>query len=294
MTKIRHIFPIFFGMMCITACQQGQQDVLFVCQEYADSALLVPTAPAESPVCKSSIRLFLLQAKEESGLTPSIERINRYIIDEMLPDCRDIPEEKASETFVKAQIKEFAGHVRSLYYEQLEAYDEMEEMVGMDETSEWEEYDEELLKDSFTERYSYEYNITTEAHIGYADSIVCYTMKSYIYTGGAHPTTISRICSFSLTNGQVVRPSDIFRDGTHDELVDRLTKRLMEMNDAHSLDELQDMGYLDIADMFITNNMLLERNHIVFHYDTYELAPYAFGEIDISFTYAELEDLMNL
>jgi hypothetical protein len=53
------------------------------------------------------------------------------------------------------------------------------------------------------------------------------------------------------------------------------------------------MGFLTIADMFVSTDMLLESRKIVFHYDPYELAPYVFGDIDIEFSYDELSDLMN-
>ena len=68
---------------------------------------------------------------------------------------------------------------------------------------------------------------------------------------------------------------------------------LMEMQNAESIEELQEMGFLTIADMFVSTDMLLESRKIVFHYDPYELAPYVFGDIDIEFSYDELSDLMN-
>ena len=280
----KHYILIIITLLLLASCQGNNNLVEFYETEYTDSVLLAPNNPEESPVCSSSIKLTLLQASEQSQLADNVEKINRYIIDELLPNTDGAKKEEAAKLFVKEQMREFANSVKNLYYEDLEYFYENNDQAD-------EEYEEN--KKYLIERYCYESNISTEAHIGYADSVVCYKMMAYIYSGGAHPITITTNTSFSLKNGQPIRPIDIFRAGTNSALMDRLTKKLMEMQNAHSLSELQEMGFLTIADMFVSTDMLLEPNKIVFHYDPYELAPYVYGDIDIEFSYDELSDLMN-
>ena len=45
--------------------------------------------------------------------------------------------------------------------------------------------------------------------------------------------------------------------------------------------------------MFISNNFILDNENIVFIYNKYEIAPYAFGDIMITVTYDELKDLLK-
>lgn len=280
----KHYILYFFTALLFMSCQGNNKVVEFSETEYTDSVLLAPNNPKESPVCQSSIKLILLQAVEGSQLTENVEKINRYIIDEMLPNTRGAKVEDAAKIFVKEQIKEFANSVKNLYYEDLDYFYENNSQSD-------EEFEEN--KRFLIDQYCYESKINTEAHIGYADSVVCYKMVAYIYSGGAHPITVTTATSFSLKNGQPIRPVDLFRPETTSALIDRLTQRLMEMQNAESIEELQEMGFLTIADMFVSTDMLLESRKIVFHYDPYELAPYVFGDIDIEFSYDELFDLMN-
>ena len=268
----KHYILYFFTALLFMSCQGNNKVVEFSETEYTDSVLLAPNNPKESPVCQSSIKLILLQAVEGSQLTENVEKINRYIIDEMLPNTRGAKAEDAAKIFVKEQIKEFANSVKNLYYEDLDYFYENNSQSD-------EEFEEN--KRFLIDQYCYESKINTEAHIGYADSVVCYKMVAYIYSGGAHPITVTTATSFSLKNGQPIRPVDLFRPET------------MEMQNAESIEELQEMGFLTIADMFVSTDMLLESRKIVFHYDPYELAPYVFGDIDIEFSYDELSDLMN-
>ena len=280
----KHYILLISLFLLLASCQGNSHRVGFVEMEYTDSVLLAPNNPTESPVCSSSIKLTLLQAPEGSQAAENVEKINRYIIDELLPNTRGAQKEAAAKMFVEEQMREVANSVKNLYYEDLEFFYENNDLAD-------EEYEEN--KRCLIERYSYESNISTEAHLGYADSVVCYKMVAYIYSGGAHPITVTTTTSFSLKNGQPIRPVDIFRAGTNAALTDRLTRKLMEMQKAKSLEELQEMGFLTIADMFISSDILLESKKIVFHYDPYELAPYVYGDIDIEFSYDELSDLVN-
>lgn len=286
MTKrLRFILQIsiLLSVVLLTACESEKIDITFASEECRDSVLMIPSNPKESPVCTASIQLTYLEAEPGSKHLNAVEKINRYIIDQLLPFSEGADVKSAPRAYVDAMLKDFTTNVKSTYYEDLDFFEE--------NNSESDE-DFELMKETFIAAHSYEYEITSEAHMGFADSLVCYTLMTYTYLGGAHPMTTARTVTFSLTTGQAVKPSDIFLPGTEDVLIDRLTKRLMEMANVKTIEELHEVGFLDLADMFVSENMLLEKDRISFHYDPYDIAPYALGAIDIDFTYKELEDLM--
>ena len=57
---------------------------------------------------------------------------------------------------------------------------------------------------------------------------------------------------------------------------------------------MKEKGYLyPNADMYISNNYILEKEQIVFIYNKYDIAPYAVGDITISISYDNIKDLLK-
>ncbi|MCR4613154.1 MAG: RsiV family protein [Bacteroidaceae bacterium] len=252
--------------LLLSACSKGVFDVQLKTYEATDtvSPVLKNDGSQGAMQCIADVRLILLSADTLSEHYAGASRINRYIIDELLDGCRNASETEAAQQFVRISSKLLADDMQTMYGKRDEDFDAV-----------------------FTRR------VTTEAHWGFGDNVLCYTLTNDLYEGGAHPVTQTRTLSFSIENGCVIRPSDVFREGTEDMLIERLTNSLMEQYDVESVDELHEMGILDLSDMYISDDMLLESDGIVFHYDPYELAPYALGSIEIRLSYTEVEDLLR-
>ena len=108
----KHYILLITTLLLLASCQGNNNLVDFCEMEYSDSVFLAPNNPAESPVCSSSIKLILLQASEQSQLTENVEKINRYIIDELLPNTDGAKIEEAAKLFVIEQMREFANSVK--------------------------------------------------------------------------------------------------------------------------------------------------------------------------------------
>lgn len=258
--KILRYTYILYILAMMTACSRGVEGVTWTTETLCDTLL---TDKDKSMMCWTSASLTLLTADTLSPYYAHAERINRFIIDELMDGCQGAASTKAAQQFVAESNRSMAEEMLTLYGAN-----------GGD------------LAPVFSNR------LTTEAHWGYDDEVVCYTMDIDSYTGGAHPVALRHTRCFSLRSGEVVKPEDVFRWEMEDSLVCRLTRRLMEMTGLNSMEELRESGYLDVSDMFVTSNMLLEQDAIVFHYNPYELAPYALGDIDIRLTYDEVKDLL--
>lgn len=136
------------------------------------------------------------------------------------------------------------------------------------------------------------YHVESEVLEGKKNT-VCYKSTCDIFSGGAHPYCHTNISNFDQRTGEEITLDDLFTENYENELTSMLVRRLMEINGATSIEELQEMGYLSIADMFITNNFYLKQDSIVFLYNQYEIAPYALGQSLIGFSYKELKDLLK-
>ena len=282
MKTLQAFLLVAMGIL-LFSCQEDTKKIRFITSTACDSVLLVKGCKAQSPMCKASISLVLLDVDSTNKYIQQVRNINRYIIDKMLVTCEGASPQNASKEYVTKQMKEFTSSVKNLYYEDLEMLNKSTQQAT----------NQHATITSLVANYNYEFNVKSEAYLGHADSVVCYRMSNYEFTGGDHGMTIETDVTFSLSTGRPILPEQIFKPGSKDLLIKRLTTKLMEKKHVKTQEQLREIGYLDISDMFISPNMLLEQDSIKFHYDPYDIAPYVFGDITISLSYHEIKDLMN-
>ena len=130
--------------------------------------------------------------------------------------------------------------------------------------------------------------IYADCHFGLGDTIMCLRLSSSVYTGGAHPAKTTNCYSFSLNDGRMIRSQKIVSRDNTTVLLDRIKNRLMEMKHFKSEEELESSGFREIT---VTDNILLDEDSITFFYESYSIAPFCEGDIEIKFSYEELEDI---
>lgn len=143
-----------------------------------------------------------------------------------------------------------------------------------------------------------EYLVTCYDHItGIAsygrEGIINYTFKEDYYGGGAHPTQIVTIKRFNALSGTPIELWDVFADSCSNSLKSLLTDKLMELKGAGSMDDLREIGYLDMVDMFIPTNFWMDKDSLSFFFNQYDIAPYALGQTSLTFSYEELKRYMR-
>ena len=154
------------------------------------------------------------------------------------------------------------------------------------------EYYNEKAMNSGAEWFNYNYTIKSSVTRGYKD-IINYSITTDTYTGGAHGSFTTTLLNFDPATGKEIKLNDFFKDNFEEVLIDRLTRALVKRVGAQSFEELQEMGYLVFNDMFVTDNFELGKDSVRFHYNQYDIAPYALGSSDLTFTYEELKDLIK-
>jgi hypothetical protein len=135
--------------------------------------------------------------------------------------------------------------------------------------------------------------IGATAQVGYKECIT-YIAVHEEYNGGAHPNTFISITNFDPNSGNEITLNDIFKEGYEEQLIAILTEQLMKENNAATIEELRDQGFLLFdTEMFISNNFALEKESITFLYNPYEIACYAMGHIYVTLDYKSLEEIMK-
>ena len=138
--------------------------------------------------------------------------------------------------------------------------------------------------------YEHHYYITSETSEG-REGITVYTATVDYYESGVHGINQRFVMNFDNQTGKLLTLDDIFVTGYMQPLNDLLLKALMEKTEAKDLNSLHDMGYLYSMDIFAPENFKLDKDHVTFIYNAYEIAPYSMGIIELVIDNDELEAL---
>jgi len=138
----------------------------------------------------------------------------------------------------------------------------------------------------------YHDHLTGRAEYG-IENVINYRLLEDIFTGGAHPCKLTTILRFNTQTGEFITLDDVFPTLNQTRLQDILLAKLMKDQNVQSLDELHQKGILEMTDMFISSNFALREDSIEFHYNEYDIAPYASGACTICVSYEDVKDIIS-
>lgn len=135
-----------------------------------------------------------------------------------------------------------------------------------------------------------QYEISVESEGSVVDTLLCYMIYRSNYLGGAHGMYSTEYHTYSLIDGYEFTAADLLGDDKMENLAALIRTKLCAIYGAASDDELSANGFFPEY-ISVTDNFRITPQGIVFHYNPYEIACYANGEIDIEVTREELEAL---
>ena len=138
----------------------------------------------------------------------------------------------------------------------------------------------------------YHDHLTGRAEYG-MENVINYRLLEDVFTGGAHPCKLTSILRFNTQTGEFITLDDVFPTLNQTRLQDILLAKLMKDQNVQSLDELHQKGILEMTDMFISSNFALREDSIEFHYNEYDIAPYASGACTICVSYEDVKDIIS-
>ena len=140
--------------------------------------------------------------------------------------------------------------------------------------------------------FNWSFDLRSDAYEG-RNGAVCYIVNYDIYDGGAHPNNVISAVNIDSESGREITQCSVLKDSIEPLLCTRLTERLAQQKGVSTVEQLQELGYLTMNDIYVTSNYLLQKDSIVFIYNNYEIAPYALGKSHIGFSYDELKDILK-
>lgn len=123
--------------------------------------------------------------------------------------------------------------------------------------------------------------------------ILCLSGSSSTFMGGAHPNSFIGYYNINKETGDTISLKDMLVPGFETKLNELIDKKFREMKGLGPKDNLMDKGGLfENKITFNYNAAVTKDGGLEFYYNPYEIAPYAAGPTAITFTAAELGDLI--
>ena len=124
-----------------------------------------------------------------------------------------------------------------------------------------------------------------------SDFMLCIEYLKYAYSGGAHGMTNISYSNINLSNGLIINYDNIFKLGVEDTLSSILTKQLYQDKKIPADISLVDAGYF-VDRIKANHNLFINNNGIGFLYNSYEIAPYSYGQTSIFIEFDKIRELL--
>lgn len=151
-----------------------------------------------------------------------------------------------------------------------------------------------MKADEIPDWYNYEYEINSELTEG-KDSIWNYSVTTFQYTGGAHPSSWGHWVNVDARNGRELTKEKVFRKGTDEDICKLIFVRLLEeanrkleTDTLTCLEGLNQMGILLDTDLYVPDNFRLGKDGVTFLYNQYDIAPRPMGQFELTVPYEEI------
>ena len=142
--------------------------------------------------------------------------------------------------------------------------------------------------------FSQTYSLVTFVEEGQG-GVINATANYFVDMGGAHPHQWSQWLNFDFVTGRILEKDEVFHLEASADIEAMLLDKLIRMQaeehpdtQVNSLEDLQNMGFLQHTNMFIPDNFLLSKRGMLFLFNRYDIAPYSAGEIVIEVPYEEI------
>lgn len=115
------------------------------------------------------------------------------------------------------------------------------------------------------------------------------------YTGGAHPNSFINYFVISKATGKDISLKELFKPGFTKELNNIAAKEFRKVRGITSNNSLTEEGFwFENNQNIFNNNFGLTEKGILFYYNAYDVAPYAYGPTIVEIPYSEIDNIMDL
>lgn len=255
-----------------TGKHSAGKDGVSVDSVLADTTVYLDASNPKAPQCQIKINFKYLRSSEAND---SLTEVINKVLEEAFSSAH------AGATSPQAFVSAIKESLASDYLKDVQKNYETDVKNGMKE-------------DEIPGWYNYEYEINSELTEG-KDSIWNYSVATFQYTGGAHPSSWGYWVNVDTRSGRKLSKEDVFRKGTDEEICKRIFVRLLEeanrkleTDTLTCLEGLNQMGILLDTDLYVPDNFRLGKDGVTFLYNQYDIAPRPMGQFELTVPYEEI------
>ena len=124
------------------------------------------------------------------------------------------------------------------------------------------------------------------------EEMVTYQVVSSTYLGGAHPMTVTRPFTYSFAMKQVLDMDNMFLPGVTSDSIMPVIREALARQLSVPVSGLERAGIF-ASQLTYPGKPYIDSNTLYFHYDPYEIGPYAMGPVDVAVYPNEVEGLLR-
>lgn len=129
-----------------------------------------------------------------------------------------------------------------------------------------------------------EQQVLTARVISDADGILTYEVEQYVYMGGAHGINTRIYYNYEMESGILLTEKDVFVAGFEQPVTQLMHQMLIEQSEEFSsFNDFLDAGF-EFDNIRPNGNFAITHDAIIYIFNPYEIAPYAYGETEIVLT----------
>lgn len=135
-------------------------------------------------------------------------------------------------------------------------------------------------------------NISVKS-VGFCEKYVVFKVEHDQYSGGAHPNYFASFVNYDLRNKRVLTYANIFKPGSDEALLPILQNALKANYYTETLEEVEQKAGIFVNDLFVSHEVYLTGEEVVFFYNPYDIGPWAIGTVEIPVQVTDLADCMS-
>ncbi|MFA7043791.1 MAG: DUF3298 domain-containing protein [Bacteroidales bacterium] len=218
----------------------------------------------KNPILSISLNL---QYPDTFSNVSVLNKIRRTILTDFFPDIeKDIIDPKiAMKTYIKEYIK---------FYDNSEDASSISDKRNSDQSDvAWWDHEKMIIRNN-------------------SENILSYTIESDQFTGGAHGGKNYLNTVINLKTGDRITEDDIFTEASRPLIAEIILKKIMEKHQVSKAEDLEQIGFFDIAEIGLNKNFYVTSEGIVYTYNEYEIAAYAVGTTEVLLSYKDVSGFM--
>ena len=141
---------------------------------------------------------------------------------------------------------------------------------------------------------TFKYEIINDIKPVYSNNrILCFCRISEMKKDGTQTMLSRHYYSFDTKESSRISITDIFKEEDINIVNKLLKDKLMQQENVESQSQLIDLGYFNIENLEVNNNLYFTDKGIVFNYEPFEIACFAVGDVSIELDYDTVRPYFN-